>query len=524
MENPPSAFAKAWHSLKPTPASAGYALFLAVNATVIWGGVFPFLPRDFQTHDIVIAFFLAQSIAFALCLLGNAIAAYARVPRWTWIMLSRPAIPYFLGWCCLIGATYLSPVAMVLTLAGGILIGYSTAGFFIQWNVTFSTDQAHHGSADLLRGTALAPLVYFALYLIPIAMTVYLIPAVFMPLFLLAMNQARKQRHGQAPAHDRELGVDHAETYRQIMRDYWRGALCIGTIGFASGVVRSIAITNIGAGEIVNIASMLGVFGSALALFLVWQFKPLRLNVTSLFRALFPFMITAFALLPLFGDNYLQVFAGAVYAVYGCAIILMMIQCEQTALVREVNPSFVYGFFGCIVYGMHDFGFISGQFASSLAIPGTTVLATTAFVAVYVLAVAMFIGQGGMKAALSPNRIFAEHIELVPTAAAPATRSRTSAGGRAGYDSGVRDRISKQCRLVTKHYKLSDRECEIMEMFARGYSAKRVAAELLVSENTVNTHVKRMYAKLDVHKKQELIELLETFNPKALKDDHDEAG
>lgn len=168
---------------------------------------------------------------------------------------------------------------------------------------------------------------------------------------------------------------------------------------------------------------------------------------------------------------------------------------------------------------MHDFGFLSGQFAAAFTIPGTTVLTTTAFVAIYVLAIAMFVGQGGMKAALSPNRMHAEHIELVPTAAAPTARSRASAGGRAGYNSGMRDRISKQCRLVTKHYRLSDREQEIMEMFARGYSAKRVAAELLVTENTVNTHVKRMYTKLGVHKKQELIELLETFNPKTLDTD-----
>lgn len=32
---------------------------------------------------------------------------------------------------------------------------------------------------------------------------------------------------------------------------------------------------------------------------------------------------------------------------------------------------------------------------------------------------------------------------------------------------------------------------------------------LVVSENTVRTHSKRIYTKLDIHKKQELIDLLE---------------
>ena len=34
--------------LKPNTASMGYALFLAINAAGVWGGVFPFLPMDFR--------------------------------------------------------------------------------------------------------------------------------------------------------------------------------------------------------------------------------------------------------------------------------------------------------------------------------------------------------------------------------------------------------------------------------------------------------------------------------------------
>lgn len=40
-----------------------------------------------------------------------------------------------------------------------------------------------------------------------------------------------------------------------------------------------------------------------------------------------------------------------------------------------------------------------------------------------------------------------------------------------------------------------------MEYIARGYTVARTAEELIVSENTIRTHSKRIYAKLDVHKK-----------------------
>ena len=48
-----------------------------------------------------------------------------------------------------------------------------------------------------------------------------------------------------------------------------------------------------------------------------------------------------------------------------------------------------------------------------------------------------------------------------------------------------------------------------MELLARGHSVARIAEMLVVSENTIRTHSKRIYAKLDIHKKQELVDLIE---------------
>lgn len=42
-------------------------------------------------------------------------------------------------------------------------------------------------------------------------------------------------------------------------------------------------------------------------------------------------------------------------------------------------------------------------------------------------------------------------------------------------------------------------------------SASRIADTLFVSENTVKAHMKKIYAKLNVHSKQELIVLTESI-------------
>lgn len=82
--------------------------------------------------------------------------------------------------------------------------------------------------------------------------------------------------------------------------------------------------------------------------------------------------------------------------------------------------------------------------------------------------------------------------------------------GRRNFESDfeLTDRLSKQAQVLREQYRLSARETEVMEYIARGYTVARTAEELIVSENTIRTHSKRIYAKLDVHKKQELIDML----------------
>ncbi len=51
---------------------------------------------------------------------------------------------------------------------------------------------------------------------------------------------------------------------------------------------------------------------------------------------------------------------------------------------------------------------------------------------------------------------------------------------------------------------------------ACGNTVGSIAVQLGVSENTARTHAKRFYTKLDIHKKQQLVELVGTFDPDAL--------
>lgn len=69
--------------------------------------------------------------------------------------------------------------------------------------------------------------------------------------------------------------------------------------------------------------------------------------------------------------------------------------------------------------------------------------------------------------------------------------------------------LEENCRKVVREYNLTPREAEIVELLARGRNSQAIQEKLVVSRNTVKTHVKNIYAKLGVHSQQELIDVVE---------------
>lgn len=62
---------------------------------------------------------------------------------------------------------------------------------------------------------------------------------------------------------------------------------------------------------------------------------------------------------------------------------------------------------------------------------------------------------------------------------------------------------------MAKRFGLSAREEEIVALIARGYTYPQIAETLSITLETVRSHSKSIYRKMDVHKKQELIQIIE---------------
>lgn len=97
---------------------------------------------------------------------------------------------------------------------------------------------------------------------------------------------------------------------------------------------------------------------------------------------------------------------------------------------------------------------------------------------------------------------------------APAARPATPAdvpapAARQAAPAPAADAIAGACATLAARHALSEREAEVLELLARGNTRQSIATKLVVSENTVRTHVKNIYAKLRIHSKQQLIDLVD---------------
>ena len=65
------------------------------------------------------------------------------------------------------------------------------------------------------------------------------------------------------------------------------------------------------------------------------------------------------------------------------------------------------------------------------------------------------------------------------------------------------------CTRLAEQNGLTPRQADVMRLLVRGVSTQRIAETLGLSDNTVATYRKAIYAALEVHARQELLDLVQ---------------
>lgn len=506
---------------RPNISVLGYAIYLAINATSLWGGVFPFFPDEFRTLEVTFSFVASQAASFLAMFLISMVSSYLGSRTYPLRLPLYGTFASFIGSALLIAALYLGDMQIVLVVLAGIFLGMGSASFALSWQRYFSSLSAIYGNSYLLLATAFGTVVFLVLYLVPIAVTVYLVPLVLVPLCGLCSILANRTIDFEQPLFE-DTPRDNTRTYVQFMRDYWRSAVAIGSLGIASGLVRSVLLTNATLGNLIIVVSMIGSLLASVVLLWVWRRGTFALDMRTVFLVLFPLTAIGLLLFPFLGSMFSAISSGAVYTIFTFALLVMLLQCMQITRDRGINALFVFGFFGSIVYLMQDVGLTIGYAIDITTVFGSQSFAIVALTGMFILSMALYLVRGDVR--LNPTLHAVEKVEFVGVPVrAQSGEGRAKGDGSAALSSSIAQAIrlaegeegspqpdlDARCQSLRRRYQLTNRETEIMALFARGYSMPHIAEILVVSENTVRTHSKHLYNKLGIHKRQELIELLQ---------------
>ncbi len=522
-------------------AILGYALFLVINACSLWGGVFPFFPKEFHTEDVTFAFMTAQSLASFLTYVVVLVFSFKMPALVTKSLHGVASFPAFLGGLLLIAALYLPNQRILIVIAAGCCLGIGGTLLSLVWARFFSAESTDRGNFYILAGTFCAPILFALLYCVPQAVRVFLVPLIFVPLCGLSVLLSFERLNKNLPIFQ-DAPAANIPVYARIVKIYWKSALAIGTLGFASGLIRAIAVFDVHLGDETNFASFLGLFLSAAFLLILWRKRSFSLNLRAVFMMSFPLVAACLATFPFAQGRIWAVLSGVVFLLFSLANTIVMLQSAHICINRGCNPFFVYGFFGAIVGLLQNAGFLFSYFANSFNMFGVHTNFAVSIIGLLVMTITLyvFIGKDGLFSSKLPQYDNVEFISLgknnqpqallMPGDASQSTSETIDLGEDEYQISKLVDataepeqeerqqgevrhlpRITLRCKMLQEQYRLTSRETEILELIARGYTVSRIAEKHVVSENTVRTHTKHIYTKLGVHKKQELIAMVDAL-------------
>ncbi len=206
------------------------------------------------------------------------------------------------------------------------------------------------------------------------------------------------------------------------------------------------------------------------------------LRFSALWQAALLFTATGLFFLPVIGPEWAAWALLSVSIAQTLVVMLFWVMLADVAHHSSTSPFVIFGS-GWIAYTLpFALGELGGTAAGSND-AGTTVLAVLA----YVLTIAAVFALN--ESTFSQRRIFAD-LDL-PTPEQSAFAS-----------------IDAGCVALGQERGLTPREVEVLQLLCKGRSKSYIAESLFISENTVRSHSKHIYAKLDVHSKQEILDLI----------------
>lgn len=456
----------------------GYAISLALMALGGWS-LYGLLDVVLSSTAIT-QLRLFQATLFALSFLVFAFTAQ-RV-RWSWRIVACICTGLFIsGLILIVGALYIASASALLAFVAAIMLSVARAGFLTLWvglvGALSSSDPGKGLVGAWIASSLFLVVACFgfgnAFFMVSLAL---LFVAADWALLLICIR--RLPSYDKKP--EREAGVEAGS--------FWRGAwpliLFGALLSFCAEIISRMTLSadiwiNFPPSWVTSVCKLI----VACALLAIWKRFGKVETLSKVFPSLYFLVITCCVPLSFFGEGFLA-FAGIVTSLVSAAFtILMTVACVNEGRERGVSP--IPSF--CLFAGLFYLGMVLGDFvgviSSYMAGSAASFYSAITLACVYVLSVGFFLF----------NRI---HDKKKKASAKPIVKEL------------VVDQDAQRTEALVQRYRLSQRERDVLYLLAQGRDAPFIAKTLYISENTVRSHIKKIYAKVGIHSRQELFDLI----------------
>lgn len=370
-----------------------------------------------------------------------------------------------------VGAWWLGPQMVLWNLANVLLAGLCVGWGYLRWSVVYAELGIRDAVGCLFLSYVVGSTVKIGLDLLPDLVGAVL-AALLVPALVSGLHRVA------ASGYVSPGGVRADILYRPgTFGVLGRTAVCVFVFCL---VRRMVSMLTGGPGDFVQQVMGHGVEICFALAALAWVFKANRaLDFPQLWRFVFLFIATAVL------ANALGLDVGWVALCSGVAtslvVMVLWLVLSDVAHHCELHPYVVFGLGWSLYVGP---AYVGALVVRGLGLRGLTPV--DAVVMLWVLGVTMAF----CLETRSPDvqRIFADL--------------------RTKVDPEEFATIDERCDQLAREYGLTEREVDVLRLLAKGRSKAFIAESLFISENTVRGHARRLYAKLGVHRRDELQGLL----------------
>lgn len=367
---------------------------------------------------------------------------------------------------CMPMASVTSETAKAVT--GGLLTGIGSAFLLLMLGTAFTRHHKH--MFTVFAALLSANMAAYILHLLPQPLLLLIVVAL-PPLVIALLGTTTNEKHDEEPSG--LVREDLAGTVSLLLRFVvmvlaFYSANALAKKLYQGTGVESEPVTLVATSVFIAISLAFSCFSAR------------KFNTVSLYRVVFLFTLVSFLSIPLFDGNYSYSYGIICVSTAVFRSLLLICEC-QICRKTGLSPIVIFGL-GEAAKRIPNLTIIGIQEVTSLAFAFQEVTDYLFWLLVFVIFLTVVYVL-----------IFTEQD----------MRLLTEFDRTMSVDEQFERRLN---RIAEKHF-LTERETEIFSMFVHGRSVPHIAKTLYLSQGTVNVHAKKIYKKLDVHSRQELIDL-----------------